>query len=255
MKKRQLQKNRVDILLVEQGYFESRNKATAAIMAGKVRVGADHMVNKASELWNSETKFILETPSPYVGRGALKLLPALKKYQPNLIGAIGLDIGASTGGFTDVLLQNGIDKIYAVDVGYGQLHSKIRDNPRVICLEKVNARYLCKDQIPEKIDIVTMDVSFISTTKIFHAIDQLINPDAWIFTLIKPQFEAEKNQIPKGGVIKSQLLRERIIAKITGFIKLNFSWTIIEFIESPIKGAKGNIEYMGIFRPISKIIQ
>ncbi len=223
MKKNRLQKKRVDALLVQQGYFESRNKAVAAIMAGKVRVGADHMVNKASELWDPETKFLLETPNPYVSRAALKLLPAIEKYKPNFIGAIGLDIGASTGGFTDVLLQNGIQKIYAVDVGYGQLHSKIRDNPRVISLEKMNARYLCEDQIPEKIDVVAMDVSFISTTKIFHAIDQLINPDAWIFTLIKPQFEAAKNDVPKGGVIKSQLLRDQIIAKVTGFINRNFS--------------------------------
>ena len=239
---------RADIIIFRQGLCASREEAKKLIMAGKVRTGSDSMVMKASETYHEDTCFIIETPSPYVSRGAYKLLGAIEKYLPDLGGMTTLDIGASTGGFTDLMLQKGASRVYAVDSGYGQLHEKLRKDPHVISMEKVNARYIDGLSIPEKIDVMTMDVSFISVTKIIPAANQLLKPEAFAFILIKPQFELERKDIGKGGVVRDENLRLKAVSKISSFLRDEMKWKEIEILPSPIKGPKGNQEYMAVFR-------
>jgi 23S rRNA (cytidine1920-2'-O)/16S rRNA (cytidine1409-2'-O)-methyltransferase len=240
-------KQRADLLLVESGLFESRTAAQRAIMAGAVRVGADHVVRNASEKWSEETVFTVAERCPYVGRGAYKLLPALDAHLPDLSGTTALDVGASTGGFTDLMLQRGAVKVYAVDVGHGQLHLKLREDPRVVCLEKVNARYLSVEQIPEPIDVVTIDVSFISLTKILPPLVPLLKDDAWIFALVKPQFEAQRHEVGKGGVIRDDAVRLRCNQEI-GVAATGLGWSEVDIIPSPITGPKGNQESIWVGR-------
>ncbi len=240
-------KIRADILLVEQGLCESRSQAQRLILAGKVRVGSDHVVRNASEKWPEETKLSVDEPLQYVSRGAGKLKPALLKHKPDLAGCIGLDVGASTGGFTDLMLQQGAEKVYAVDVGTNQLHYKLRQDPRVICLEQTNARYLTSEQIPDRCQLMTCDVSFISVTKILPAAAALLAPDAWAFILIKPQFEAERDEIQRGGVVKDPAIRQRVVDSITGFADTQLGWKTIEVLPSTVLGPKGNQEFVAVF--------
>ncbi len=241
-------KIRADILLVEQGLFESRTTAKTSILAGDVRVGADHVVRNAAEAWEPDTVFIVTGRSPYVSRGAYKLLPALDRHLSDCSGRIALDLGASTGGFTDLLLQHGVATVYAVDVGHGQLHAKLRSDLRVICLDKTNARYLTRREIPDDIDVLAADLSFISLTKVLPAAAPLLTADAWIFILIKPQFEAARHEVGKGGVVKSEAVRERVVAEIREFAESALGWECREALPSPLRGPKGNQEYVGVFR-------
>ena len=252
LKKTKQRKIRADKLLVEKGYFESRAKARDSILAGSVRVGKDRVLAKSSEEWDPQTVFTISKPFPYVSRGALKLIPALDKYLARLSGCVALDIGASTGGFTEVLIQRDALRVYAVDVGYGQLHYRLRSHPRVVCLEKINARYLNYDQVPEQVDILTADLSFISLTKVLPVADQFLKPDFLSFVLIKPQFEAKRHEVSKGGVVKSVEVTNRVIKNICEFTKKNIGWDLLEILPSPIKGPKGNQEYMGVFRSLCR---
>ena len=241
-------KKRVDILLLEKGLCESREKAQRLILAGKVRIGADHLILKSSEKYLEETKFNIDPGVQYVSRGAYKLLPALDKYLPDLSGMIAADIGASTGGFTDLMLQHGVSKVYCIDSGRGQLHGKLRSDPKVLCHEKTNARYLNEDFFEEKLDVVTMDVSFISVTLLLAPISACMKQDATAFILIKPQFEAEKSEVGKGGVVRDSQIHDKVIEKVVSFAEAECNMKTLEVIPSPIKGPKGNQEFIAVFR-------
>ena len=243
-----LKKFRVDQLLVEGGYFESRTQAKISILAGRVRVGKDCVIQKTSEQWEANTNFIVSDPFPFVSRGALKLIPAMDKYLPRADGLTVLDIGASTGGFTDLMLQRGARKVYAVDVGYGQLHYQLRRDSRVICLEKVNARRLSRELVPEAIDVLTLDVSFISAKKILPAVKDFLKPNSWLFILIKPQFEAKSSEVGKGGILKSSQIRHRVRDATIAFTKAQLSCSFIEAIATRPRSLNKNIEYMAVFK-------
>ncbi|MFZ2654934.1 MAG: TlyA family RNA methyltransferase [Victivallales bacterium] len=241
-------KIRADILLAEQGLCESREQAKRLILAGKVRAGADRVIQKASELFDSKTALSIEETSPYVSRGAYKLLPAVEKYLPDMKGLICLDVGASTGGFTDLMIQRGAERVYAVDVGTAQLHQKLRDDPRVISRENVNARYLDETFLPARVDVLTMDISFISVMKVLPATDKLLKPGGLAFILIKPQFEAGRKDVEKGGVVKDENVRARCVKEIADFMEKELSYSVVEVIPSPILGPKGNQEFMAVFK-------
>jgi 23S rRNA (cytidine1920-2'-O)/16S rRNA (cytidine1409-2'-O)-methyltransferase len=243
-----VKKDRVDLLLVKNGCFESRSRAKLAIMEGRVRVGSDHVVRNASEKFPVDTDFKVEQPFPYVSRGALKLEPALDRYLPDLADAVCLDVGASTGGFTDLMLQRGASKVYAVDVGTGQLHYKLQNDDRVVSLEKCNARELDATIIPEPVDVVTMDVSFISVKKILPAVAPLTKPGAWAFILVKPQFEAGRSEIGRGGVVRDDAVRLRVLEETCSFAEDALGWSRVDAIDSPIAGPKGNREIIAVFR-------
>jgi 23S rRNA (cytidine1920-2'-O)/16S rRNA (cytidine1409-2'-O)-methyltransferase len=248
MQNQKLKKERADILLFNSGLCESRERAKTLIMAGKVRIGNDFVVKKPSEKFLTNTIFTIKEPIPFVSRGAYKLLPALDKYLPKLNNLTAIDIGASTGGFTDLMLQRGLKKAYTIDSGRGQLHSKIRNNPRVVCYEKTNARYITPEIIDEPADIMVMDVSFISVTKLLIPCSALLKNNAWAFILIKPQFEAERSEVAHGGVVRDKDIHEKVINKVVNFAKENINFKLIEVIPSPITGPKGNQEYIAIFR-------
>jgi 23S rRNA (cytidine1920-2'-O)/16S rRNA (cytidine1409-2'-O)-methyltransferase len=242
-------KKRIDELLVLQGIIESLDNARRLILAGSVRVGRDHIVKKPSDLYEENTPVFIESGKEYVSRGAHKLRPAIDKYFPDgLNGLVALDIGASTGGFTDLMLQRGAKKVYAVDVGYGQLHFKLRKDPRVVSLEKCNARYLDETIVPEKVNIITIDVSFISVTAILPAADRLASPGCISFILVKPQFECEKGEIGEGGVVTDTVVHEKCVQKAKRFAEQSLQWDCIDTIPSPILGPKGNQEYVLVCR-------
>jgi 23S rRNA (cytidine1920-2'-O)/16S rRNA (cytidine1409-2'-O)-methyltransferase len=241
-------RDRADLLLVKHGYFESGTRAKLAIMEGRVRIGTDHVVRNASEKVAIDATFDVERPFPYVSRGALKLEPALDRHLPTLTDLICLDVGASTGGFTDLMLQRGATKVYAVDVGTGQLHYKLQQDPRVVSFEKCNARTLDSTIIPESVDVVTMDVSFISVTKILPAVARLVKAGALAFILVKPQFEAERSEIGRGGVVRDDVVRLRVLEQICVFAEETLGWTRVDSIDSPIAGPKGNREIVAVFR-------
>ena len=241
-------KTRADILLAEQGLCESREQAKRLILAGKVRIGTDRVIQKASEMLDGGTVLNIEETCPYVSRGAYKLLPALEKHLPDLAGLVCLDVGASTGGFTDLMLQHGASRVYAVDVGTAQLHSKLRDDPRVISRENVNARYLDETFLPEKADVMTMDISFISVMKVLPAANRLLKPGGLAFILVKPQFEAGRKDVEKGGVVRNEAVRSRCVNEVVNFAENELSFSLMEVIPSPILGPKGNQEFMAVFR-------
>jgi len=241
-------KKRVDILLTERGLCESREKAQRLILAGKVRIGSDRMIMKSSEKYPEDTEFNIAKSVQYVSRGAYKLLPALDKYLPDLTGLVAADIGASTGGFTDLMLQRGVEKVYCIDSGRGQLHGKLRDNPKVLCHEKTNARYLPEDFFNEELDVMTMDVSFISVTLLLGALCQFLKEGAVAFILIKPQFEAERADVGKGGVVRDTQIHDKVIDKVVLYAETECSMKTMEIIPSPIKGPKGNQEFIAVFK-------
>ena len=241
-------KERADVLLVQLGLCESREKARTLILAGKVRIGNDHVVRKPSDKCLPDADFVIDEPIPYVSRGAYKLLPALDKYLPDLTGLSAIDIGASTGGFTDLMLQRGLKKAYCVDAGRGQLHAKLRKDPRVECHEQTNARHIKPEFIPGKADVLVMDVSFISVTLLLEASVALLKEDGWAFILIKPQFEAEKGEVGHGGVVRDQAIIDRVIKKVVDFAETNAHLANLDVIPSPITGPKGNQEYIAVFK-------
>ncbi|MGI6066697.1 MAG: TlyA family RNA methyltransferase [Bacillota bacterium] len=241
-----MKKDRLDLLLVEKGFFPSREKAKAAIMAGQVIVNGLKVDKAGTGIDGSaEIKIIGETLK-YVSRGGLKLEKAVKHFHLDLTGKVLLDIGASTGGFTDCALQNGAQKVFAVDVGYGQLDWKLRQDKRVVVLERVNARYLTTSQIPEQVDIITIDVSFISLTKILVVLRQFLKDSGMIISLIKPQFEAGRDKVGKKGVVRDPATHREVIAWIISTAnELGFYCHGLTF--SPITGPEGNIEYLAFF--------
>ena len=240
-------KPRLDQLLVSRGLFASREQAQRAIMAGEVKIGTDTAM-KASQLVGPDAEIDVATPAKYVGRGGLKLEGALDHFHIDVANKIALDIGASTGGFTDCLLQRNAARVYAVDVGHDQLAWKIRKDPRVIVLEKVNARSLSRDQIPEPIDVCVIDVSFISLTLILPNAFDLLTPDGVILALIKPQFELQRDQVGRGGVVRDSALHELATSRIVGFVTNEIGQEVVGVAPSPLKGSEGNQEFFACLR-------
>ena len=236
-------KERLDILLVNKGLASSREKAKALIMSGIVYVD-NQKEDKAGSLFDENAVLEIRGETlKYVSRGGLKLDKAVRVFNLNFDGFTCLDIGASTGGFTDVMLQNGASKVYSVDVGHGQLDWKLRNDERVVCMEKCNFRYVTDKEIPEKIDFAATDVSFISLTKILIPAYNLLKKDALMVCLIKPQFETTKEKVGKKGVVRDPSVHKEVIEKVIDFcLKIGFSVEGLDY--SPIKGPEGNIEYL-----------
>lgn len=243
-KRRNSMKERLDIILVEQGLAQSREKAKAIIMSGSVFVDGQRE-DKAGSLFDTE-KIRLEvrgsTPK-YVSRGGLKLEKAMTAFGIGLRDKICMDIGASTGGFTDCMLQNGAKKVYAVDVGHGQLAWKLRNDERVVCMEKTNFRYMERKDIEEELDFASVDVSFISLTKILLPARKLLKDGGQMVCLIKPQFEAGREKVGKKGVVREASVHEEVIHKVIDFAD-SIGFLIKNLDYSPIKGPEGNIEYL-----------
>ena len=237
-----VKKERADRLICELKLCESREQAKKMIMAGQVRIGSDHVVGKCSEMVPVDAELNIIERCPFVSRGAYKLLPAIERFCPDLKGKTALDVGASTGGFTDLMLQHGAAKVITVDVGTGQLHGKLRRDPRVVCYEQVNARYLKPDFLAEPVDIITMDLSFISVTTVLPAVAVFLKKGGLAFILVKPQFEAGKDLVEKGGVVKSVAVRNQCNDKVSAFAEKQLHWQHLATIPSPIKGPKGNQE-------------
>ena len=239
-------KLRLDQLLVGKGLFPSREQARRAVMAGDVQVGTRIAV-KPSELLEEQAVISIKPAPKYVGRGALKLEGALDYFKIDVHGKKALDIGASTGGFTDSLLQRGAAKVYAVDVGHGQLNWKLRNDPRVIVLEKINARFLSRKQVPEPVDLCVIDVSFISLTLILPSAFDLITPNAVILALIKPQFELQRADVGRGGIVRESGLHRKAQEKIVAFVA-GSGHVVTEIVPSAVKGVDGNQEFFACIR-------
>ena len=237
-------KKRVDVLLVERGLMDSRQRAQAVIMAGQVYSG-ERRCDKAGMALDENAPLEIRGQSlRYVSRGGLKLEKAMKCFPITLEGKTAADIGASTGGFTDCMLQNGAARVYAVDVGYGQLAWSLREDPRVVCLERTNARYLTREQIPEPLDFASIDVSFISLGLILPALRPLLREGGQVAALIKPPFEAGKDKVGKKGVVRDPAVHLEVLEQfVKNAEKSNFAVRGIDF--SPIRGPEGNIEYLG----------
>ena len=238
-----VEKERLDVLLVQMGLANSRELAKAYIMAGNVYVdgqkedkaGTKVAVNADIEVKGSQMK--------YVSRGGYKLEKAINEFGVQLEGKICLDIGASTGGFTDCMLQNGASKVYAIDVGYGQFAWKLRNDERVVCLEKTNVRYVTHEQVPDEGDFASIDVSFISLTKVLPAVLGVLGPNGQLVCLIKPQFEAGREKVGKKGVVRDINVHREVIEMIVNYVRAqNLGILALDF--SPIKGPEGNIEYL-----------
>lgn len=244
-----MQKKRLDVLMVEKGLVESRNQAQRLIMAGEVLVNGE-LPSRPSEVFSDDVAITLKENPPFLSRGGEKLEGALQAFHlTNLEGKICADIGASTGGFTDCLLQHGAQKVYAVDVGYGQLHWKLRNDARVVVMEKTNARNLQK--LPEAMDMVVVDVSFISLRTLFPVLKNLLKKnEAEMITLIKPQFEAGRQEAARGrGVIRDHTIHRRVLESVLGDAQEQGLY-LHGLIQSPIKGPKGNIEFLAHFRQV-----
>ncbi len=237
-------KERLDVLLVRQGMAESREKAKAVIMAGCVYVN-DQKEDKAGAMFD-ETKVTIEVRGntlKYVSRGGLKLEKAMNHFDITLTDKVCMDIGASTGGFTDCMLQNGACKVYSVDVGHGQLAWKLRNDERVVCMEKTNFRYMVREDIEDDLDFASVDVSFISLTKILEPAYNLLKTGAQMVCLIKPQFEAGKEKVGKKGVVREPEVHIEVIEKVMDYaVSIGFEVLHLDF--SPIRGPEGNIEYL-----------
>jgi 23S rRNA (cytidine1920-2'-O)/16S rRNA (cytidine1409-2'-O)-methyltransferase len=238
----QPKKIRLDRLLVEHGWADSREKAQAMILAGQVLVNEQKIQKCGAQVSRQASLRLLGEPMKYVSRGGLKLEAALDHFRVAVNGKICLDIGASTGGFTDCLLQRGAVKVFAVDVGTNQLDWKLRRHPRVVVREKTNARYLTCDQIGMAADLVTLDVSFISATMILPVLPPLLNPGAELLVLVKPQFEVGRGQVGKGGVVRNPRLQQQAVAKVTRKL-LELGLSQVGCVESALPGASGNREY------------
>lgn len=236
-------KERLDVLLVKKGFYQSRERAKASIMAGIVYVGgqksdkAGNMVDENAEIT------VKENICPYVSRGGLKLEKAMNLWNFPLDDTVCMDIGASTGGFTDCMLQKGARKVYAVDVGYGQLDYKLRIDERVVNMEKCNIRYVENDDIPDPIDFISIDVSFISLKLVFPVASRLLTENGHLVCLVKPQFEAGREQVGKKGIVRERKVHIEVIEKVAGYAIENGLYPV-GLTYSPVTGAKGNIEYL-----------
>jgi 23S rRNA (cytidine1920-2'-O)/16S rRNA (cytidine1409-2'-O)-methyltransferase len=243
-----VERERIDKLLVDQGLAESRTRAQALVMAGSVLVD-EQLVNKPSERFPKRAKIRIKTrgeAGSYVSRGGLKLAAALREFAIEVRGLMCLDVGASTGGFTDCLLQHGAGKVVAVDVGHNQIDWRLRNYERVEVREGVNARYLSNSDFEMKFDLVTIDVAFISATKILPAVAPLLSDGGRIVTLIKPQFEVGKGEVGKGGIVKDPLQHERVITAVNTVAE-GLGLNVRGLIESPITGADGNQEFLALY--------
>ena len=237
-------KERLDVLLVERGLQETRQKAQATIMSGLVYVDG-RKVDKAGTAVPDDARLeVRGSALRYVSRGGLKLEKAISAFRLSLDGAICADIGASTGGFTDCMLQNGAAKVYAVDVGYGQLDWKLRNDARVVCMERTNARYLDREQIPDELDFASVDVSFISLRLILPAVHGLLKAGGHVACLIKPQFEAGREKVGKKGVVRDPAVHLEVLEQFLQNAKES-GFTVLDITYSPIRGPEGNIEYLG----------
>ena len=238
-------KERLDKLLVDRGLIETRARARAAIMAGEVRVNGER-VDKAGTPVPIDAAIEVAAPMPYVSRGGFKLAGALDAFGVAAAGRVCADVGACTGGFTDVLLQRGAARVYAIDVGQGQLEWKLRQDPRVVVLERTNARYL--ESLPEPVDLAVIDVSFISLRLILPAVARWLAPAADVVALIKPQFEAGPESVGKGGIVRDPAVRRRVLEDVLGWAVTN-GWSVAGLTPSSIQGTDGNVEYLAWLRP------
>lgn len=241
-----VKKTRLDVRLVEQGLVATRERARAVILSGAVRVD-DVVVTKAGTAVRADAAIVLARPDhPFVGRGGVKLAHALDVFGIGVTGRLGLDIGASTGGFTDVLLQRGASRVVALDVGHDQLDWKIRSDPRVIAIERLNARTLSAADLPPDLnafDVVVIDVSFISLRHILPVVPPLLRPGADVVALVKPQFEARRGEVGKGGIIRDESVQERVVAEVTAAADA-LGLTRAGMVDSPITGMEGNREFL-----------
>ena len=237
-------KERLDVILVEQGYAPSREKAKAIIMSGNVYVNGQKEDKAGTTFDLSKCKLeVRGSQLKYVSRGGLKLEKAMQTWEFPLEGKICMDVGASTGGFTDCMLQNGAQKVYSVDVGHGQLDWKLRNDERVVCMEQTNFRYLKPEDVADRMDFVSVDVSFISLTKILIPARNLLNIGGEMVCLIKPQFEAGREKVGKNGVVRELSTHREVIEKVIDFADL-VGFSVMGLTYSPIKGPEGNIEYL-----------
>ncbi len=236
-------KKRLDLIIVEKGLASSRQRGRSLIMSGKVLVN-NRPVDKPGAIVSQDDEITIKGEDiPYVGRGGLKLEEALHVFKIDVENLVCFDVGASTGGFTDCLLQHGAACVYAVDVGYGQLAWKLRQNPRVVVIERTNIRYMSAEIIPQPVDLITIDVSFISLKIVVPAVIKFMKKGGIILALIKPQFEVGKGKVGKGGVVRDKKLHDEVIKNLSDFfIKTGFSRKSV--IPSPILGHKGNMEFM-----------
>lgn len=238
-----MSKQRADQLLVERGLAESRARAQALILAGLV-FSNERKIDKAGQALAADAPLeVRGREHPWVSRGGIKLAHALEHFGWNVEGAVALDVGSSTGGFTDVLLQRGAAKVFAVDSGTNQLAWKLRQDPRVVVHEKTNARYLTSETVTEPVDLIVCDASFISLAKVLDAALDLAKPDGRLIALIKPQFEAERNEIGKGGVVKDAAVHERVCAQTAKWLESR-GWRAQGLTRSPITGPEGNVEFL-----------
>ena len=240
-------KERLDVLLVQRGLCASREKAQRLIMAGAVFSGGTRM-EKASQTLAGDTPLEVREADRYVGRGGHKLEGALRHFAIDPTGLTCLDVGASTGGFTDCLLQHGAAKVYALDVGHGQLDWKIRSDPRVAVMEHCNARHLQAAEFPEKVDLIVADVSFISLTLVLPPVAEVLTDGGMIVALIKPQFELSRSEVGSGGIVRDDAARARAVDKIRDFAA-SLGWTWGGVVDSPIAGTDGNREFLCLLKP------
>ena len=236
-------KTRLDVLLVERGYLETRQKAQATIMSGLVFVKGQRVDKPGTAVPNDAEIEVRGNALKYVSRGGLKLEKAMATFPITLDGAICGDIGASTGGFTDCMLQNGASKVYAVDVGYGQLAWKLREDPRVVCMERTNARYLDHEQIPDELDFASIDVSFISLKLILPAVHNVLKDGGHVACLVKPQFEAGKEKVGKKGDDRKKSTHKEVLDNFVALAR-ELQFQILGLTFSPVKGPEGNIEFL-----------
>jgi 23S rRNA (cytidine1920-2'-O)/16S rRNA (cytidine1409-2'-O)-methyltransferase len=236
-------KLRADVVVVAQGLAESRTRAQALILAGNVFLG-DRRVSKAGDLIAQDAALTIKgRDHPWVSRGGVKLAHGLDRFGFDVTGAIGLDVGSSTGGFTDVLLTRGAAKVYAVDVGTNQLAWKLRSDPRVVVHEQTNARTLSTEIVPEAVDIIVCDASFIALSKVLEAALGLARPGAMLVALVKPQFEAGRGEVGKGGVVRDPLVHRRVCDEAAAWIASR-GWSVVGIETSPITGPEGNVEFL-----------
>ena len=237
-------KKRVDVALVERGLAQSREKAQALVMSGVVYIGENKVDKASAQVMPEDELIVRQMGTGYVSRGALKLEKGLAVFGVEAKDRVAMDLGASTGGFTDVLLQNGAVHVYAIDVGYGQLDWKLRNDPRVTVMERTNARYLTADDLPLRPTLGVMDVSFISITKILPAAAAIMGENGEFISLIKPQFEAGRDRVGKKGVVRDAQVHLDVVKEILHFIDADMGWTAQNLSFSPIKGPEGNIEFL-----------
>ncbi len=240
-------KERLDVVMTREGLAESRQKAQAIIMSGQVYVNGQKQTKAGAPVTAEDKIEVRGKTLAYVSRGGLKLEKAMKCWPIDLNGAICADIGASTGGFTDCMLQNGAQKVFAVDVGYNQLDYRLRTDPRVVCMERTNARYLSPEVIEQPLDFASVDVSFISLNLILPALRTLLKPEGHVVCLVKPQFEAGKDKVGKKGVVRDSAVHLEVLEHFLEHAH-NADFTVLDVDFSPIRGPEGNIEYLGYLK-------